>query len=169
MLKKYRALWPSLLQLIKNRTYLNSTLSESCIHFKVGTATMLRHLLILALSLHLGHGECPNMKDLPVMFDDQTFLCAKVFKGEGHEFAVSGCNACDSNQGYLVPHGEDDDSDEHRYFPVGSILVKPGCTMYYYSVIPKVQNYVNNPIFTWFHLGLWLDWGCCQIWNWNIF
>ena len=40
--------------------------------------------------------ECPRhgLEDIPDMFNDQTFTCARFYYGWGHDLAVRGCNGC---------------------------------------------------------------------------
>jgi len=74
-------------------------------------------------------GECPAMNDIPVMFNDQAFTCGKKWMDWGGDYAVDSCNG----NPYTFPDGYDDDAYGGAFYPMGSIFVKPGCTMYMYE------------------------------------
>jgi len=74
-------------------------------------------------------GECPAMNDIPVMYDDQVFTCAETWREWGGSYAVDSCNG-DTR---TLWDGCDMDSDTHGYYAMGSIFVKPGCTLYMYK------------------------------------
>merc|ERR1719450_1206222 len=74
-------------------------------------------------------GECPAMNDIPVMYGDEAFTCARVWYEWGGSYAVDSCN------GDFINHadGHDFSANDGYYFLMGSIFVKPGCTMYMYK------------------------------------
>jgi len=76
-----------------------------------------------------GKGECPAMNDIPIMYNDQLFTCAKIWRDKGGDYAVDSCNS-DNSWFETYPDGRDYDSGT---IPMGSIFVKPGCTMYMYE------------------------------------
>ena len=85
--------------------------------------------LLATLALNI-QGECPGLEDIQDMYDDNTFMCARFYYGWGHDLGVRGCNGC-SVQNYAdIPHGLDMDAGNGRQYPMGSIMVKPGCTLY---------------------------------------
>jgi len=89
-------------------------------------------LLLFALSAMIisCKGECPAMNDIPVMYYDQAFTCARFWQGMGGDYAVDSCNG----DGFIdLPDGEDNEGNDCCYIPIGSIFVKPGCTMYMYE------------------------------------
>ena len=85
------------------------------------------------------------MNDIPVMFSDDLFMCAMYWRGWGGEHSVSACNGNDiTNHNsihllYLnldrskeVSDHKDATQDDTHLYPMGSIMVKPGCTLYLY-------------------------------------
>merc|ERR1719348_2548982 len=74
-------------------------------------------------------GECPAMNDIPVMYDDQLFTCMTKWHDKGGDYAVDSCNG----DSYTYPDGLDADAGEGYFYPMGSIFVKPGCTLYMYK------------------------------------
>ena len=98
-------------------------------------------MLALSCLASQTYGECPEMRDIPVMTGPE-FTCVQVWRGWGDEFSVNACNG-EANLVFLVPHlalipGEtylkadhmDEDAGWGNYFPWGSFMVKPGCTLY---------------------------------------
>ena len=85
-------------------------------------------MLALALLICQVHGECPQMKDIPVMAGPE-FSCAQVWKGWGHELSVNACNG----ETFIKADHMDEDAGWGSYFPWGSIMVKAGCTLYMFS------------------------------------
>ena len=74
--------------------------------------------------------ECPGLEDIKDMQNDQTFTCARFYYGWGHDLGVRGCNGCSISEYADIPHGMDLDAGKDRHYPMGSIMVKPGCTLY---------------------------------------
>ena len=92
---------------------------------------MLRILGISAIFLAVSiHGECPRLSDIPDMINDNTFTCARFYYGHGHDLGVRGCNGCSVSGSYDIPDGADYEAGDNMQYPMGSILVKPGCTLY---------------------------------------
>ncbi len=99
-------------------------------------------LAILALfSVRAIFAECPNIRDVPVMYDNERFMCAVRWRGEGHQYPVDACNTCNEAEfpepetGIYIFDGEEGFYDPTAYFySMGSLIVKPGCTLYLYSV-----------------------------------
>ena len=81
-------------------------------------------LLILVKS------ECPGLDQLPDKINDNTYLCARFYYGHGHDLAVRGCNGCSTATFADIPDGDDENAPDKYQYPMGSILVKPGCTLY---------------------------------------
>jgi len=80
-----------------------------------------------------GKGECPAMNDIPIMYNDQLFTCAKIWRDKGGDYAVDSCNS-DNSWFETYQDGRDfDTGDRNTFLPMGSIFVKPGCTMYMYK------------------------------------
>merc|ERR1712241_1523666 len=78
--------------------------------------------------------ECPRhgLEDIPDMYNDQTFNCARFYYGWGHDLSVRGCNGCSIDDYADIPHGMDLDAGDGHHYPMGSVMVKPGCTFYVY-------------------------------------
>ncbi len=92
----------------------------------------LAYLALLALLAAWVKAECPPMEDVKVMWDEDTFNCARMWMGTGADHPVQGCNACTEGQ-----ESDWDYFDEAEnagggggYFSVGSLMVLPGCTFY---------------------------------------
>ena len=47
-------------------------------------------LAVLSIALVPAYvlGECPDVTELPVLFDDNTFLCAEAWQGPGGSSAI---------------------------------------------------------------------------------
>ncbi len=83
-------------------------------------------------------GECPNMRDVPVMYDDNKFMCAVRWRGAGNEYPVEACNNCEADEpDYFIYDGEDGEYEASSHYAMGSLLVKPGCIFYVYWVNQK--------------------------------
>ncbi len=46
---------------------------------------MLSYLSILLLFAASASAECPQIQDLPILYDDDTFLCAEIWQGPGDD------------------------------------------------------------------------------------
>ena len=79
----------------------------------------------LCVSLSPSSGECPVMKDIETMMGDQ-FTCARKWWLKGDELGVNACNGFSDS----YPDNYDYDAGEGSMIPMGSIFVKPGCTLY---------------------------------------
>jgi len=92
--------------------------------------------LLLSIGvLHLVKGECPSSLDIPTALDNGTFICATYWKGPGDSGASNGldaCNSCEYGDSYTMTHGEDAAGSANSHYPMGSIFVKAGCTLYMY-------------------------------------
>ena len=66
-------------------------------------------LPVLALLPVLATGECPRLRDVPVMYDKNTFLCAIRWDGPGADYGVDACNSCTDGweNGYRLRDGDD--------------------------------------------------------------
>jgi len=74
--------------------------------------------------------ECPNLNDLPVLNDGgDEFYCAWLWWDWGDEEPIRGCNG--NQQNYM--DNTDYDCDDGKLKPVGSLMVKAGCTFYGYK------------------------------------
>ena len=61
-------------------------------------------------------------------------------KGKGATYPVDGCNKCvdeDPINGYFWYDGFEGNDGElgDKYYAMGSVIVKPGCTLYVYEVL----------------------------------
>ena len=59
------------------------------------------------------------------------------WEGWGDSTVVNGCNKCESYDpvnGYHVYGGEDSTGTYDTYYPMGSLIVRPGCKMYLFRV-----------------------------------
>ena len=81
----------------------------------------------------MANAECPAVRDVPTMFNKNYFTCAKTWSGYGPSsgLPVDACNTCYLGT-YDIYDGEDMDAPDGRYWPMGSILVKAGCTLTLY-------------------------------------
>ena len=108
---------------------------------------MWNKIFLLILSFNLIRAECPSMDQVPVMYDSDTFLCGVAFFGEGREYQVDGCNKCrpdDNENGYRMKHGFNSDAGDGSFFAWGSVIIRPGCKLYGYSVrIVSLLKYVQ--------------------------
>lgn len=76
------------------------------------------------------YGECPALVDVPDMLSTTTFTCARIYYGVGHALGVRGCNDCPLSGAFDLGDKDDYDAGPNRLFPMGSVMVKPGCTLY---------------------------------------
>ncbi len=91
-------------------------------------------LLFVAAMASLANAECPPMSDLPVMYTSSQFNCARTWYGVGGDHPIQGCNHCHlADEPFDDPDGLDFSSEEGKNFPVGSLMVLPGCTMYLFE------------------------------------
>ena len=101
---------------------------------------MLNKIFVLILSFSQILAECPSMDQVPVMYNSDTFLCGVSFSGEGREYPIDGCNKCrpdDDENGHRMKHGYNSDAGDGRFFPMGSVIIRPGCKLYGYTVRSK--------------------------------
>merc|ERR1712117_452357 len=88
-------------------------------------------IVILAFGSAAIQAECPALDSVPVMYDDDTFLCARGWAGPGDEQPIQGCVDCDRYDEYR------DYYDGYEYYSlgwtVGSLIVNPGCIFYGFS------------------------------------
>ena len=57
------------------------------------TVMILATVLILPLiCIHVTTGECPQMSDIPVMYNSHTFTCMKYWWNRGDDLSVNACN-----------------------------------------------------------------------------
>ena len=87
-------------------------------------------LLLLAICYNT-KAECPQLREIPTIYGDtNTFTCARYYKGPGGNYPVNGCNGCASGTYFDVVDGQDATATEGHLYGMGSIMVKPGCTLY---------------------------------------
>merc|ERR1712008_503131 len=98
---------------------------------------MMRLIIISIVALfHLSGtaGECPSMDEVPVMYNKETFMCARLYTGFGSDNAIDACNDCPGYPGYYDYYdGIDSGSPLGYYFTIGSVIVRPGCQIYLYQ------------------------------------
>jgi len=87
-------------------------------------------------------GECPPMNDIPVMYDDQKFTCMTWWWDRGGDYAVDSCNG----NSHTNPDGLDAGAEIGHFYPMGSIFVKPGCTLYMYKDYGYSGDYGSHVI-----------------------
>lgn len=92
-------------------------------------AILARILMVVAFAANV-HSECPQLDDIPVTYSPGVFTCARFYYGYGHDLAVRGCNGCSVDDYADLPHGLDTDAGEGRIYPMGSAIVRPGCSLY---------------------------------------
>ena len=51
-----------------------------------------RFFLISLFYVHATKGECPQMDEIPVMFNNVTFMCMNVWHKWGDDLPVNACN-----------------------------------------------------------------------------
>jgi len=80
-------------------------------------------------------GECPANPDddIPIMYDEDHFTCAKIWNGPGDSYWVDACNGCSGGTSFSIRDGYDQPGDVRMYYPMGSIMVKAGCTLFMYE------------------------------------
>ena len=105
---------------------------------------MWNKIFVLILSFNLIRAECPSMNQVPVMYNSDTFLCGLLFFGEGRGYPIDGCNKCtpeDDENGYRMKHGYNYASDDDQFLPMGSVIIRPGCKLYGYTVqnVPSLK------------------------------
>ena len=102
--------------------------------------------ILYSSSLPVLRAECPNIRDIPTMWPNGTklphpnntimnekysgnFTCAQYWNGPGGQYPIDSCNG----DSWIIP----DTYDMPLWIPIvtcaGSILVKPGCTLYQYE------------------------------------
>ncbi len=103
--------------------------------------------IVLLVGLSMVQAECPSMKDVPVWYtEDSKFLCAVQYLGWGDQDAIRACNSCTTSDGeeypdgFKIADGADEQGSEDHYFPMGSVIVRPGCTLYLYSVSNTIDT-----------------------------
>jgi len=70
------------------------------------------------------------MNDIPIMYiEEQKFTCMKYWNDKGGDYSIDSCNGVS----WYYPDEYDHDAGEGLYYPMGSIFVKPGCTIYMYK------------------------------------
>ncbi len=89
-----------------------------------------RLLALLALLAPMAAGQCPEINELDVLYDSDTFMCAYDWQGPGDDDDIQACTECDGFGEAHVPDGFSHSADEGQYFPFGSIITMPGCTFY---------------------------------------
>lgn len=115
--------------------------------------------LLLLIPVSLARASCPNIEDIPIMFDADHFTCAKVWTGKGPESGdlTEACKACGSLGTDLYADGDSRNTNGGYHYPMGSIIVKAGCnlTMYYDTnfsgYTKKLEGPVVEPSNVWGH------------------
>jgi len=116
-------------------------------------------LVLVAGIIQNSNSECPQVNDLPVYYDENTFYCARFYYGFGDDLEIRGCNGCSIQEYGDLNDGFDQDAGDGRQFPVGSLIVRPGCTFYQFheshynggwnvyegpGIWPKIENGPNS-------------------------
>lgn len=78
--------------------------------------------------------ECPaSHEEVPTLYDDTTFNCMTYWQGSGDPSQLNSCVDCFGTSwpenGLTKPHGYDYTAEPGAYHSVGSLLIKPGCTV----------------------------------------
>jgi len=76
--------------------------------------------------------ECPPLNSVPVMYDDETFNCARKWHGPGDAEPIKACNSCQLGN-YYDHYDMQDWNEGQPYGYTGSLIVNPGCTFYGFS------------------------------------
>jgi len=82
-------------------------------------------IFICLTATGFANGECPSLKDIPIMYDESHFMCKVHWRERGGEYSVTSCNGDQFSN-----HDHTDVSSAGGFFPMGSIAVKVGCTLY---------------------------------------
>jgi hypothetical protein len=90
-------------------------------------------LIVIIAFAQGARGECPNINDLPVYYNDNTFMCARFYYGFGNDLPLHGCNGCSIQEFVDVTDGANWDAGDGLQYPVGSLIVRPGCTFYQFN------------------------------------
>ena len=92
--------------------------------------TLLKFTLVLIFCA-LANGECPDINDIPIMYDENTFTCALKWYGPGNDNAIQGCNDCSLlSPGYgTLEDGWDGNAPSGSHYSTGSVVVMPGKTI----------------------------------------
>jgi len=75
---------------------------------------------------------CPELSDLPntiKFYGNNRILCARFYSGFGGKYPVNSCNG----NHYDIPDDYTLDAGKGYFYPMGSILVKPGCDLYLFE------------------------------------
>ncbi len=46
------------------------------------------------------------MQDVPTLYNNDTFMCAKLWQGVGHEHHLNSCLDCDGGSAYDLIHNQ---------------------------------------------------------------
>ena len=90
-------------------------------------------MALLALLVPMAAGQCPEINELDVLYDSDTFMCAYVWQGPGDDDPIQACTLCDElsdGEIMLREDGHSHSADEGQYTPIGSLITMPGCTFY---------------------------------------
>lgn len=97
-------------------------------------------LILIAYEAEV-RGECPSIDDIPLKPEDtgplSLYTCAQFWEGLGDDFYVDACNG----ESHMITDGDDwsDPTDFNYYYenkllyPMGSLAVMPGCTLFMYA------------------------------------
>ena len=112
----------------------------------------MRVFLLAAALFVLTKSECPDVEDLPFYYGSK-YYCARVYMGWGSTTPLGGCNGCSIGEYNSFGDGDTLDAGEGQLYPFGSVVVRPGCTLYtfhhgdeYAEVYegPLVQQYITE-------------------------
>ncbi len=87
-------------------------------------------MALLALLAPMAAGECPNINELDVLYDSDTFMCVYVWQGPGDDDAIQACTECEEFGEAHLEDGYSYSQPEGQYYPIGSLITMPGCTFY---------------------------------------
>merc|ERR1711936_1020943 len=88
-------------------------------------------------------GGCPPLSTIPVanlhayLPRDDYFYAGRYYKGQGNDLTNLACNG----DAFEIPDGYQKSATYGSVFPMGSILVNPGCTVYLYDTYNWEGNY----------------------------
>lgn len=102
-------------------------------------------LVILSIAsfstLPLGvNGKCPAITDVPDTYEGRK-VCAQFWHTQGHDQTGKVCNE-ECGQGYNILDEQDMTAPEGKSYPMGSIIVNPGCHFYGYTG----ENYKDHVV-----------------------
>ncbi len=105
------------------------------------------------------------------MYDSDTLACAYIWQGPGNSDATQACTKCDGFRKAQLEdgYGKTQQAGSNRVYPVGSIMVMPGCTFHGFHEPNYSGDFWPYPEGTYplIHLGKWTTATVCgeKVWG----